>query len=235
MVITPSSRRHHGLRRGLVSFWPLNEASGTRFDAHGGNDLTDNNTVGQSTGITGKPYTEAADFVRANGEHFSYTHDGTFSFVDYLTVCAWVKIDSFDSSGNWIINKRATTETAGWQLIALNSDKKVYFNGYTGSNQFAGGTTVLSTATWYFVHGQIDNLTLRVGVNGVWEGTKALGGSVAASTNNLVLGLGSWNTSATGVRHDGNMQAIGIWNRALTEAEITSLYNAGSGITYEQF
>ena len=29
----------------MVSFWHLNEPSGTRYDAHGSNDLTDNNTV----------------------------------------------------------------------------------------------------------------------------------------------------------------------------------------------
>src|SRR6056300_304684 len=47
----------------LVSFWKLDEASGTRVDAFGSNDLTDNNTVGQGTGTV---YANAADFERSN-------------------------------------------------------------------------------------------------------------------------------------------------------------------------
>ena len=36
------------LTNGLVAYWPLNEASGTRSDSHSNSlDLTDNNTVGQ--------------------------------------------------------------------------------------------------------------------------------------------------------------------------------------------
>ena len=36
----------------LVSWWELDEASGTRVDKHGSNDLTDNNTVTDAEGLT---------------------------------------------------------------------------------------------------------------------------------------------------------------------------------------
>ena len=38
------------LKTNLISWWDLEEASGTRFDAHGNNDLTDVNGVGQAPG-----------------------------------------------------------------------------------------------------------------------------------------------------------------------------------------
>lgn len=37
----------YGLDTNLVSYWNLDEASGTRYDAHGANDLSDNNGVSQ--------------------------------------------------------------------------------------------------------------------------------------------------------------------------------------------
>ena len=37
----------------MISFWELEESSGTRADAHGAHTLTDNNTVGQGTGVVG--------------------------------------------------------------------------------------------------------------------------------------------------------------------------------------
>lgn len=40
-----------GLLTNLISSWPLTESSGTRFDVHGSNDLTDNNTVTGNPGV----------------------------------------------------------------------------------------------------------------------------------------------------------------------------------------
>lgn len=34
----------------LISWWSLDEASGTRYDSHGTNHLTDNNTVSSEAG-----------------------------------------------------------------------------------------------------------------------------------------------------------------------------------------
>lgn len=56
------------LDTGLVSFWKCNEASGTRYDIHGDNNLSDNNSVTQeATGIL----KEACDFEKTNNEHLS--------------------------------------------------------------------------------------------------------------------------------------------------------------------
>ena len=41
------------LSTSLVSYWELEESSGTRTDSHGSNDLTAINTPGQGTGIQG--------------------------------------------------------------------------------------------------------------------------------------------------------------------------------------
>ncbi|MBU0513002.1 MAG: hypothetical protein KJ638_15045, partial [Chloroflexi bacterium] len=47
---------------GLVAWWSLDETSGTRYDSHGGNHLSDNNTVGYSTGKQGN----SANFERSD-------------------------------------------------------------------------------------------------------------------------------------------------------------------------
>ena len=51
----------NGLLTGLVSYWELDEANGTRYDAHGTNDLTDGNSLPSNTG---KVNALAADWVR---------------------------------------------------------------------------------------------------------------------------------------------------------------------------
>jgi len=45
--------------------------------------------------------------------------------------------------------------------------------------------------------------------------------------------LGTKSTGGDTDAYKGKMDELGIWNRSLTNAEITELYNSGSGISYE--
>ena len=74
----------------LVSWWELDEASGTRNDAHGSNHLTDGNTVAQVAGKVGN----AAQFVAANAESLSIADNANLSVSGVFSVCAWVYMDS---------------------------------------------------------------------------------------------------------------------------------------------
>ena len=239
MVILPNRRK--AFRGGsvvstadLISFWKLDEASGTRVDAHGSNDLTDNNTVGQGTGNV---YANAADFVRANAEYLT-SASTDFEVIATITIGAWIKIDSFaPTNGNWIINKRGTALGAGWQLAVSSGNSKVFFDVI--DDPFTGtitGTTTLSTGTWYFVHGQIDGTTYKVGLNGSWEASSSYAGSLAAETSySLTLGTASWNpTSTNTLRHDGLIGPAMFWNRALSDAEIAALADKDDTF-YDQF
>lgn len=56
-----------GLLTSLISHWSLIESSGTRYDSHGSNDLTDNNTVTGNPGIVyDAPVVVADDDVNVN-------------------------------------------------------------------------------------------------------------------------------------------------------------------------
>ncbi len=44
---------HAALTDNLSAYWKLDEASGTRVDSAGSNDLTSNNSVGQAVGKLG--------------------------------------------------------------------------------------------------------------------------------------------------------------------------------------
>src|SRR5438045_2871876 len=71
----------------LVSHWTLNEASGTRVDSHGSNDLTDNNTVASTTGKLG----DAANVVRNNVEWLSSSSgDFALSSTEDWSFSIWI-------------------------------------------------------------------------------------------------------------------------------------------------
>ena len=86
------------LTDGLVSCWDLDEASGTRYDAYGTNDLTDYNTVGQAAGVNGY----AGSFISANSEYLAHSDNADLSTgnIDF-TVMAWVYPTNISASGQW--------------------------------------------------------------------------------------------------------------------------------------
>ncbi len=72
--------------QGLVSWWRLDEASGTREDAHGTNDLTDNNSVGQGYAVNTPTTTNSALFVDTSSEWLNYA---AFQNPDFATTNDW--------------------------------------------------------------------------------------------------------------------------------------------------
>ena len=84
------------LADGVISYWKLDEVSGTRFDTVGSNNLTDINNVGFETGqITIPAAGNAASFVRANAEQLDGPAIGSLDFGDEdFTIAGWVKLSS---------------------------------------------------------------------------------------------------------------------------------------------
>lgn len=89
-----SSTAESTLTNNLISFWKLEEASGTRVDEVSGYDLTDNNTVAQGTGKIGN----AAEFVDANSESLTHVSNSDFQTGDVdWTWAGWVKFNDLAS------------------------------------------------------------------------------------------------------------------------------------------
>lgn len=228
-----SDVKNSSLATGLVSYWELEETSGTRVDSHGSNDLTDNNTVLSATGIQGT----GADFEASNSEYFSRA-DGSLSGLKPttgLTISAWFKLESTPIvysivSKNWSDSSwnppyasyhiRIDDTTHITTHLAHGSSTNYYFLQSTVST--------MSTGTWYHVVLRYDSDTLKAYLNGVEVGSMSAPNDLQYSTGSLHIGR-----DQTGEYFDGIIDELGIWSRALSAGEIAALYNSGSGIPYE--
>src|SRR3990167_5318802 len=86
----------------LVAYYNLDEASGTRADSVGSNDLTDNNTVTQETGIVGS----STQHTSPNNEYLSVADTADLSMADIdFTVAAWFYMDSKVGDDRNILSK----------------------------------------------------------------------------------------------------------------------------------
>lgn len=218
----------------LKAYWMLNETSGTRYDSVNSNDLTDNNTVTQATGILDS----AAQFSHANSEYLSITDNDDLSTgdIDY-SIAVWVYIDSIPGSG-WmsIVTK--------WEDASHNREYWLGYNGTTNRFEFfvswdgywgwssvaADNLGAVSTNTWYYIVAWHDSTANTINIqvnNGLADSTAHSNGS-----RNGVAPFTIGKSDGGDYFWNGRIDAVGFWKRVLTVEEKTSLYNGGSGFEF---
>jgi large repetitive protein len=213
----------------LESYWSLDEPSGDAVDAHGDNNLTDNNGVGTAAGIIGN----GRDLERDSSQSLSIGDNVSLSFGDEsFTVSAWFNLESLPTSGQvfGIVQKWGGTKneyrlsvgrTFGTPLVQFE------ISGPTGATFGANFATSLSTGAWFHVV-LVHDADLDVVSCIVNNGTPTTG-SYAAGVND------SNGAFKLGDGFDGVLDEIGVWRRVLTAAEVASLFNGGNGLSYAAF
>jgi hypothetical protein len=216
----------------LVSFWSLEEASGTRFDGEPTptvQDLTDNNTVTQVAGIVGN----AAFFTAANSEFLSHADSTELSRGDFdWTITGWSKALTLTGSetiaSQWSVTP---SQQRSWRLWFNSGTGKYTFSvspdgiASTDLQDTVFGTP--STNTWDFhviIHDSVNN-QISIQTNAGTPNT--LGYSTGIHDSTGPFDIGARGTAGADF-WNGALDQIGIWNRVLTAAEITALYGGGT-------
>lgn len=221
------------LTTSLISYWELEEASGTRNDSHGSNHLTDNNTVLSATGKVGN----AADFEDTNSEYLNRADNAALSTGDIdFTFALWVKMESKSGTQNRIIAKGTATDEEYTIYHDSAADRFVFaVKGSAGSGNGNGiGADTLgavSLATWYFIvawHDATAN-TLNIQVNNGGVDSVAHTFGVYDGAGDFYIGAGY---PFPGGYFDGLIDQVGFWKRTLTTQERTDLYNSDNGLSY---
>jgi Concanavalin A-like lectin/glucanases superfamily len=216
--------------RNLVSYWNLDEVSGTRFDAHGTNHLTDNATVTQAAGKVGN----AASFITANAEYLSRTSNASLTLGDIdFTISAWVWMDS-------VMSQNAFVAKAGNECMLHCSGSfgfrfcmTVYQGGASTDRTVQSTFAVPTTGQWYFLVGWHNATadTVNISVNGGAADSTPTLGALATPAAGVEFRIGA--RVAVNQRYiTGRVDEVGLWKRILTAAERTHLYNGGAGRTY---
>jgi len=135
-----------------------------------------------------------------------------------VTISMWVKNDSWAGAGSTsqVFISSTTSGTIYMNIMDVNN-KKIKTEGALGT-MFSG---VLALDTWYNLVLRNDGTNSSLWVNGV---------EVATSTGDA----GSFTTfvfAIDGVNYpfSGFADSFGLWTREITDAEVATLYNSGSG------
>lgn len=176
------------------------------------------------SGNTSKSFYRAPDMV-------SYTQMATG-----FTFSCWVYVNSLASNNRvtrFILNNGSLERNF---QVDIDTNGYVLFGCFDGAGHSVNQTTnALATNTWYHLVWQYDGTAGKLFVNAVEKAsvTWTWSGYARTSYSSLHIGSEGLNDGAgTGEWFKGMIDEYGIWDRALTGAEITSLYNSGSALQF---
>jgi len=176
--------------------------------------------------VAGK-FGNGADFEASSSQYLSIADAScpNLEISGSQTWGAWVKAESI-SADITIIGKDKIT-SRGRQLVILSTGKATFeILGLTPSN--IQSDTILTSGNWYFVVGRYDGSNLEVFVNGTKK-TVSVTGTPNVSTSDFSIGcrfVGGGDAVST--PFDGIIDDAFVFNRALTDAEVTKLYTTTS-------
>jgi len=177
------------------------------------------------------------DFITVNA-------NSNLSASNYeLSISLWVKLTAYSSSQNkeaYILEKKSNNTSSNWGIKYFDKDanpaiEQLRFGGplFTpwgsggGTNTIIGfwSSTIPQLNTWYHivVNHNLNN-NQEIFINGVSESIVGNGGNTTSfwqNTANLIIGKATDNSSF----FNGTIDDIRIYNRILTNNEITYLFN----------
>lgn len=216
------------LSTSLVSYWELEEASGTRVDSHSSNDLTEVNTVGSGTGIIGM----GADFISANSESLYSSNVFVMTNANSMSINGWVNATSLVTNGG-IFCRWGSSAKGHLVRITAAGAVQAYVGDGSNTRGFVTGSTNVADGDWHMVtfvwDASADKQTLYV--DGVDQGSVASAQTISQSTAKFEIGDNDVGGSAS--PWDGLIDEVGVWSKVLTSTEVTDLYNSGTGIPYD--
>ena len=195
---------------GLVAAYAFDENSGTAIGDSSGKG--NNGTTASTTWAVGK-FGSALSF-NGSSSWVTIPDSPSLDLARSLTLEAWVKPTTV--SGWRSVAMKERTGGILYSLYAGESGNRPLGQVDNGAEQNATGTTSLPTNTWSHLAVAWDGATLRLYVGGALVASKAVAGSLAASTAPFRIGgNGIW-----GEYFSGAIDEVRVYDHALTPSEI---------------
>lgn len=138
-----------------------------------------------------------------------------------FTIAFWIKPDAIGTSKKYL--------SLGTLSIQDDGANRVSFSMPGTSKTFSGAD--MTTGAWQLIvcaYDSVNNL-MKISRNGAaYETAVQSTGAAALSDGYLYVG----SSTTPDAYYDGELDSLTIWSKALSQAEVTELYNSGSGKFY---
>jgi hypothetical protein len=212
---------------GLVGYWPFN---GNANDESGnGNNGTVNgaNLTSDRFGNSNSAYnfSTLSDNLSVINPQSTFNNNG-------VTVSLWLKFPTQYNYSTLALVKNGVPYTNGFDVAIDQNDSAYGTNNYLVVFLVGNGTAVsfisnqAELGDWSNIVSTFDGTNLKIYLNGILKGTTPCNQSMNIPNNDLFFG--SWDNPSAPAIKTRQLDDIAIYNRALTDQEITNLYNSVS-------
>jgi hypothetical protein len=203
---------------GLVGWWQFN---GNANDESGN---ANNGSVNGATLTTDRfgNVNSAFNFDGVN-DWININNSNSLNPTSQITISAWVNTLAYNlSDASMVVNKGWDQSPGHYDVLVFSSNQKSRF--VIGSNLYVESNSIININQWTLITVSISSLTMKIYVNGTLENTvlQNNNNSFGANTDPLYIGKHDYNNAPYYFK--GKIDDIGIWNRALTQQEVTNLY-----------
>jgi hypothetical protein len=202
---------------GLVGWWPFN---GNANDESGNGN---NGTLIGSPALTTDRFGNQNQAYSFNNTH-NYINCGNGSSLNFngpFTMSAWVKTASNYSNCGILGRWNNAPGSYEHYLLYLSLGK---VTGAVGlPNTYANATFNFFDNMWHLYNILYDGISVKVYIDGTLASQQLFSGTLNNVSQDFLIASYSLNAAQAFV---GEMDDISIYNRALTQTEITNLYNA---------
>jgi len=212
---------------GLVSYFKFDETSGTNtkdeVNNHDGtlSNMEDADWMLNATCKIGG----CINFSETN-EYINLSDESAFD-MDEFTINFWMK--KYENLKDYRIISKDEGHTSNFWLVESGGGL-IFSTGNTAGDNY--GIRIISSSTnsagrWMMVTARYNSTRASFFLNGTLIGNNDTPDYYSNDFHvNFAWAVG--NTNA----YLGMLDELGIWNRSLTDSEITDLYNSGTGLTY---
>ncbi|MCR4284168.1 MAG: fibronectin type III domain-containing protein [Parcubacteria group bacterium] len=207
----------------LLGYWKFDETTGvTAVDnSGGGNTGTLLNSPVWTTGKVsgGLSFDGVDDAVQiADGGAFNF---GSGDF----TVSAWFKTSSIQTKN--IISKYIGSGRYAFNLQVGGSGLISFMSSDGASKQIGAADTPYEDGAWHHIVGVKDSAQLTLYIDNVLKGSTPFGGTVENSNYKTYIGARGYNNLPQDNYFPGLLDDVRIYNRALTQSDVATLYDFG--------
>ena len=210
---------------------------GSSTDLSGNYNGTDTNIIYKYDGTP-----TAIDFGVGGKSLYGARFNGTNSYIyasnsvqqptTNFSVSVWSKWNSKPSGSVGLVGnfKTGISPQVGFAIAKENNENVFSFHADGTANSKGGkvlGTTNFVTGEWYHTVGTYDGSNVKIYVNGTLEGTVAY--TATPGTTDQPLVIGRWYGNYSGYYHNGQIDQVRIFNKAISAAEVSKLYGNGAG------
>ncbi len=220
MLLTVAEGRAD-LATGLTAYWQF-EGNGSDSSPNG-RDLT---LVGSPAFSANGLFGQALDLNQNSGQ-FAQRADSAFDLVaNNFTLQVWVNFDTIGPEQT-LVEKFTGGAGPGYTVtMNSNTDPNRIQVFAAGAANFISSQPVSGPGNWNHVLLRRQGTDFDLFLNGVQNGVSSAA-TISTSSNPLLIGERDGNQNFP---VNGQLDEIAFWNRGLSNVEIASLYNGGSGL-----